>query len=95
MCIVPKRREKSVNTRFFYKHHFYKQQQTEIDKKIKQKLSNILSLNFYYFKISCFFHPHHHPKIIGDILENMQKQVRQFKWGFMINDNKNEAEIEK
>ena len=25
----------------------------------------------------------------------MQKQARQFKWGYMINDNKNEDKIEK
>ena len=34
-------------------------------KKNKQKLSNILTLNFYYFKIIRF--------LIGDILKNVQK----------------------
>ena len=31
----------------YYKQHFYKQRQAEICKKIKQKLSNTLRLNFW------------------------------------------------
>ena len=60
--------------RFFNKQHFYKQRQTEFGKKIKQKLSSsTLRLNFYYLKIVPFFHPRYHPKIIEDILKNVQK----------------------
>ena len=40
-------------TCFFDKQHFYK---TEIGKKDKQKLSNILRLNFCYLKIIRFLH---------------------------------------
>ena len=57
----------------FYKQHFYKQHQAEIDKKIKQKLSNTLRLNFCHLKTIAFFHPRYHPKVIGDILKNIQK----------------------
>ena len=46
---------------FFYKQHFYKQYHC------KQMLSNTLRLNFYY---------HSHPKIIGHILKNNEKN----KW---------------
>ena len=35
------------NTCFFYKQLLYKQHQTETGKKIKQKLSNTLTLNFW------------------------------------------------
>ena len=41
--------------------------------KFKQKLSNTLRLNFRYLKIIRFLHPCYHPKIIGDILKNVQK----------------------
>ena len=37
-----------TNTRIFYKQHFYKQRQAEIDKKIKLLLSNTLRLNFFF-----------------------------------------------
>ena len=58
--------------RFFYKQHFYKQRQAEIGKEIKQKLNNTPRLNFCYLKIFQFFQPSYHPKIIGDILRNVQ-----------------------
>ena len=60
---------------FLYKQHFYKQHQTEIGKKIKQRLSNTLRLNFCYLKIICFRHPRYHPKRIGHILKNIQKSL--------------------
>ena len=41
--------------------------------KIKQMLSNTLRLNFCYLKITPILHQHHHPKIIGRILKNKQK----------------------
>ena len=63
-------------TRFFiYKQQFYRQRQAEIVKKIKQKLSNTLELNLClcYLKIFRFLHLCYHPKIIQDILKNVQK----------------------
>ena len=51
----------------------------KLAKKIKQKLSNTLRLKFCYLKIIRFIHPRYHPKIIGDILKNLQKLVRLFK----------------
>ena len=44
--------------------------------KIKQKLSKTLKLNFRYLKIIRFFQPRYQPNIIGNILKNVQKQVR-------------------
>ena len=73
---------------FFNEKHFYKQRQAEIGKKIKQMLSNTPRLNFCYLKIILFLHPRYHPKIAGDILKNEQI------WS-LINDNENDAEIEK
>ena len=35
--------------------------------------SSTLRLIFRYLKIICFLHPRYHPKIIGDILKNVQK----------------------
>ena len=78
---------------FFCKQHFYKQRQVEIGKKFKQKLGHTLKLNFCYLKIIPFLHPCYHPKIIGDILKNVQKRSL-FKLCYMINDNGNVAENE-
>ena len=58
-------------------------------KKTKQNLSNNLRLNFSYLRIIGFLHPRYHPKIIGNILKNIQKQSLLFKRGYMINDNEN------
>ena len=69
---------------FFYKQHFYKQRQAEIGKKIKQKLSNTLRLNFCYLKIIRFLYPRYHPKIIGNTLKNVQKTSTPVKWVYMI-----------
>ena len=68
-------------TQFFYKQHFYKQRQDEIAKTSS--------------KIICFLCPRCYPKIIGDILKNLQKQVRLFKQGYMINGNENKVENSK
>ena len=62
-------------TRFFYRQHFYKQRQAEIGKKNKQMISNTLRLNLCYLKITHILHPHHHPKMIGHILKNKQKNM--------------------
>ena len=61
-----------------YKQHFNKQRQAEIGKKIKQKLSNTLRLNFCLLKIIPSLHPRYHPKIIGDILKTEQNEVCVF-----------------
>ena len=46
---------------------------TEIGKKNKQKLSNILKLNFCYMKIIPFLQTRYYQKIMGDIVKNAQK----------------------
>ena len=61
-------------TRFFYKQHFYKQLQAEIDKKVQQMLSNTQRLNFCYSNFIDTLHPRYHPKIIGYILKIKQKK---------------------
>ena len=43
--------------------------------KIKWKLRNTLRLSFGLLKIISSLHPSYHPKIVGDILKNMQKIV--------------------
>ena len=60
--------------------------------KIKQALSNTLKLTFCYFKIIHLLNPSYHPEIIEDI---PKKQVGQFKSGYIINDNEDEAGNEK
>ena len=57
----------SYITRFFISN-FYKQRQAEIGKKKASKASNTLRLKFI-----CFLHLRYNPKIIGDILKNVQK----------------------
>ena len=52
---------------------FYKQPQAVPGKKIKEKLSNTLRLNFWFLKIIPFLHPRYHPKITRDILKMYQK----------------------
>ena len=85
------------NKRFLLrnKQHFYKQQQAEIGKKIKQKLSNTLRMTFRYFKIIRFLHPHYHSKIIDDILKIIQKANTSILMKFYDYDNENESENEK
>ena len=46
-------------------------------------------------KIVDFHHPSYHPKIIGNIIKMYKKQVLLFNWGYMINDDENDAENEK
>ena len=57
----------------FYKQHFYKQRQAEIEKKVKHMLSNALRLNFCFLKIIHILHPHYHPKIIEHIIKSKPK----------------------
>ena len=45
----------------------------KLAKKIKQKLSNTLKLNFLYLKFVSLLHPRYHLKMIGDILKNVQQ----------------------
>ena len=76
----------------FYKPHFYKQSQAEICK--KQMLSNTLRLDFcYLMKIIHILNPPYHPKIIGHILKNKQKN--KCVCIHTINHNENEDENEK
>ena len=44
--------------------------------KIKQMLSNAQMLNFCYLEVIHILHPRYHPKIIGHILKNKQKNKR-------------------
>ena len=57
----------------FYKQHFYKQRQAEIGKKLKQKPSSALRLNFHFLKTIRFLHPRYCPIILGDILKTCAK----------------------
>ena len=50
-----------------------KQRQAKIGNKIKQKLSNTLTLSFWFLKMICFLHPRYHPKKSGEIPKNVQK----------------------
>ena len=66
----------------------------KLAKKIKQKLSNTLTLNFCYFKIICFLHPHLSSKnnrAYSNILKCVC-QVCLFQ-GENVNYNENENEI--
>ena len=53
----------------YYKKHFYKQRQAEIGKKPSKSYAKSFTQNFWYLKIIHILHP----KIIGHILENKQK----------------------
>ena len=52
-------------------------------------------MNFWFLKIIRFLHPRYHPKKIGDILKNGPKSKSISFNKVVINDNENEAEIEK
>ena len=41
----------------------------------KQHFQSNFRLNFRYLEIIHFLHPRYHPKIIGDILKNVQKLI--------------------
>ena len=57
---------------FFISNTFIRNSRLKLVKN-QAKLNNTLTLNFCYSKISCLFYPRSHPKIIGDILKNIQK----------------------
>ena len=63
---------------FFYKQLFYKQRLAENCKKIKQKLSNTLIINFYYLKIIRILHPRYQLKVVGEIRKTVQKTSASF-----------------
>ena len=63
---------------FFYKRLFYKQRLAENCKKIKQKLSNTLIINFYYLKIIRILHPRYQLKVVGEIRKTVQKTSASF-----------------
>ena len=67
-----------VNYMFFYKQLFYKQRLAENCKKIKQKLSNTLIINFYYLKIIRILHPRYQLKVVGEIRKTVQKTSASF-----------------
>ena len=58
-------------TRFFYKEQFYKQCQAEIGKTLSKNQTTPSDWTFSF--IICFLHSRYHPKIIKDILKNVQK----------------------
>ena len=58
--------------------------------KINQMLSNTLRLNFCYLKLINTLHSHYHPKIIGHILKNKQKNKCLYWGNYTINHNENE-----
>ena len=62
-----------IDTHFVYKQHCYKQRQVEIGKKIKQKLSNTLSIEHLILEISHILHPRYLSKIMGNILKNKER----------------------
>ena len=63
---------------FFYKQLFYKQRLAENCKKIKQKLSNTLIINFFYLKIIRILHRRYQPKVVGEIRKTVQKTSASF-----------------
>ena len=81
-----------LDTRSFYKKHFYKQHQTEIDKKIKQKLCNILRPNFCYLQIICLLHPRYRKKNRTYSKKMYKKTIVSVLMNYMINYNENENE---
>ena len=56
---------------FFYKQHFYKQHQAEIDK-CQAKAKQHLEAELLLFE-NVLLHPRYHPKVIKDIIKNLQK----------------------
>ena len=67
-------------TLFFYKQHFYKQRQTEIDKKSSKCRATTWGWAFAY-----------HTNIIGHVLKNKEKK----KWARIHTINHKENEDEK
>ena len=53
-----------------------------------------MRLNFCYPKIIRFFHPRSHPKIIWDILKNVEITSASVLMTFMNNNNENDVEKE-
>ena len=59
-------------------------------------LTNTVRVNFSYMKAIHIIHLHYHPKIIGYLLKNKQKnQACPYSWDYTINHNENEDENEK
>ena len=82
-------------TRFFYKQNFYKQSQAEIGKnqgKAKQHPETELLLFGNYLLSTSTLSSKNNRRHSKNV---QKKPARLFKRGFMINDNKNEAENEK
>ena len=80
---------------FFYKEHFYKQRQAEIDKK-SSKAKQHTEAEVLLFQNYSLFSSTLSPKTNRRYCRKYtKKQVRLFKWGYMINDFENEAENKK
>ena len=60
---------------FFISTPFISKHQAEIGNKIKQKLNNTLRLSFCCLKCLYFLRSCYYPKLIWDILRNVQKRV--------------------
>ena len=62
-------------------------------------LTNTPRLTFCYLKIIHILHPRYHPKIIGHILTNKQKEKKKkgclHSGDYTINHNENEDENER
>ena len=85
--------KKYVSTRLFTSNTFISNARLKLAKK-QAKAKQHTGTEQLLFE-TCFLHPRYHPKVIRAILQNVQKQVRLFKSGYMMNDNENEAENEK
>ena len=63
---------------FFISNTFISNAKLKLVKKIKEKLSNTLRLNFCFSKIFRFLHLNYYPKVIGGILKMYKEQVSLF-----------------
>ena len=80
---------------FFYKQHFISNARLTFEKNQAKAKQHPEFSNCCYLKIIRIIHPCYHPKIVEKILKDVQKTSTPVKWGYMNNDNENEAENEK
>ena len=85
--------KKYVSAHLFITNTFISNARLKLAKK-QEKAKQHTGAELLLFE-TCFLHPHYHPKIIRAILQNVQKRVRLFKSGYMMNGNENEAENQK
>ena len=79
----------------FHKQRFYKQREGWNWQKIKQLLSNTLSLNFCYLKIIHILYPSYRLKIIKYIIKKDKRTSVSVFTRLHVNPNVNEDENEK